>query len=258
MWLKVPAPGNAFEAHLYRILLEVAPNHVLNPIAEDTDTGWLLLPDGGPPLAEVAEGDELVEATIAALPQYAELQRAMTSRTEELIGLGLGDLRPDSLPHRLEIALAAMNTPPLPLVELVPTFTSWCLQLTSYPIAATIDHNDLHPWNILGFGSDGNRTDRAIFYDWGDSVVGHPFGSSREPISRVRRLARLRAGHRDVRRMRDAYLEVFDDIIPRTDAIELIELAWKVAKTGRAVVWGGTRDDMTQYLKELATGDLDI
>jgi hypothetical protein len=59
------------------------------------------------------------------------------------------------------------------------------------PIEPGLDHNDLHPWNILGIGTGvpaSASATTAIFYDWDDSVVAHPFGSALGSISRVRRM----------------------------------------------------------------------
>jgi hypothetical protein len=259
VWLKVPAPGSEFEAALYGILRQVAPDNTLEPIGLDTETGWLLLPDGGRSLAETATGDALVEGMVRALPRYAELQRAVVGRSGELLAFGLSDLRPDSLPERFERAVSSMASPPAPLVDLVPVFADWCHRLAGHPMEPSLDHNDLHPWNVLGFGSDGRLTGPApVFYDWGDSVVAHPFGSSAEPISRVRLLAGLGPDDPSVLRMRDAYLEVFDDIVSGAEAKELAQTAWRVARAARSVIWDGSDEDIGRYMARVSRGELDV
>ncbi len=75
VWLKAAGPGTAFEVRLYELLQRVVPGHVLTPIAIDVTRGWIVLPDGGPPLAERLTGSELVDALVIALPQYGQLQR---------------------------------------------------------------------------------------------------------------------------------------------------------------------------------------
>jgi hypothetical protein len=49
----------------------------------------------------------------------------------------------------------------------------------------------------------------------------------------------LEAGLDDPRflRARDAYLDVFDDVAPREELIETLELACRVAKIARALTW---------------------
>ncbi len=61
VWLKAPGPTTAFEVPLYALLERVVPEHVLKPIAVDVDRGWVLLPDGGPTLADRVTGKVRVE-----------------------------------------------------------------------------------------------------------------------------------------------------------------------------------------------------
>jgi hypothetical protein len=67
VWMKAAGPGTAFEAGLYRLLATTVPDRVLTPIATDPARGWILLPDGGPPLGERLSGADLVEPLVAAL-----------------------------------------------------------------------------------------------------------------------------------------------------------------------------------------------
>jgi hypothetical protein len=75
------------------------------------------------------------------------------------------------------------------------------------------------------------------FYDWGDSVVAHPFASMLLGLGMLH--LQLGAGADDpaVVRPRDAYLEVFGDLASRGELIEELELACRVAKVGRALSW---------------------
>ena len=257
IWLKAMVPGTAFEIALYDLLVQVEPDHVLHPIASDEERGWLLLPDGGPSLAERLTGDELVSAMVGALPQYAFVQRTMTPTTDTIIELGLSDLRPGVLQARFRDALARLDGEPYAdrLRSLEGDFGQWCDVVSRSPLRPTLDHNDLHPWNILG----GNPTlpggtGSVVFYDWGDSVVAHPLGSAHIPISRVRRMVGLDAGHPDVLRMRDAYLEVFTDLVTGPDLIELFEVSCRLARATRAVVWDGSPEDVGRYLGDLDDG----
>src|SRR5919107_5362340 len=62
VWMKAAGPATAFEAGLYELLAREAPGDVLTPLAVDAPRGWMLLPDGGPPLSDRLEGDALAEA----------------------------------------------------------------------------------------------------------------------------------------------------------------------------------------------------
>lgn len=247
VWLKATGPANAFEAGLYELLSRVVPGHVLGPIATDTTRGWVLLPDGGPPLGERLSGGELAEAMGAVLPRYGRLQRELAPHADQLLELGVADMRAQSLPARFDEALAAVGEHVEArggaedravyrrITGLREAVASWCERLGALPGAPSLDHNDLHPWNVLVDGLGGTR--RARFYDWGDAVVAHPFASMLVPLGFVQH--RLGADLRDPRfvRIRDAYLKVFDDLGPHADLVEALELACHVGKVARALTW---------------------
>ena len=188
VWLKVPGAGTAFEVPLYALLAELAPERILVPLGVDTERGWVLLPDGGEPLGESITADELA----GALRAYGRLQRELAPHAGRLLELGLADMRPQVMPQRFDEALELISGDGLDRVAAMrDTYRGWCERLAQSAVPASIDHNDLHAWNIL----DGQR-----FYDWGDSVVAHPFASmlgglgfspiSEDELPRVRRLPR--------------------------------------------------------------------
>ena len=263
VWLKAMAPGTTFEVGLYELLVRLAPQNVLTPIASDPTRGWILLPDGGISLGDRLTGTELVDHMLIALPQYARLQRSTMAHVESLLDMSLSDLRPEVLPARFDesIEMRGDDDSSPRLASIRPVFVDWCRRLSESPIGPGLDHNDLHPWNILGIGTGAPAsasTATAIFYDWGDSVVAHPFGSALGSLSRVRRMLRLDPDHRDVRRMSDAYLEVFDDLTSRHDLHETLELACRVARAARAVVWDRSEESIREYLGQAARDDFGI
>lgn len=242
VWLKATAPATAFEVGIYQLLREARPAHVLAPIATDLDQGWILLPDGGTHLGE--QEIELLDALEVALPQYGQLQRQLTPYVDHLLALGVADMRAGVMVSRFDEALEATTdyvqwhgTPTdrevIRRVALSSsTFASWCEQLVEAPVAASLDHNDLHPWNIF-WDSGGAR-----FYDWGDSVVAHPFASMLVGLGAVQaHVLKVPVGDPKVLRLRDAYLEAFTDIAPRAELVETLELACRVAKIARTLTW---------------------
>jgi hypothetical protein len=100
VWFKAAAPATAFEAPLYELLARVAPEHVLRPLGVDAERGWMLLPDAGQPIGERLEGEELVEALVAALVAYGRLQRTLQPHVGELLEIGVSDMRPAAMPAR--------------------------------------------------------------------------------------------------------------------------------------------------------------
>ena len=246
VWLKAAGPNTAFEAGLYELLQRVVPGHVLTPIAVDTSRGWILLPDGGPPLAERLNGSDLVEALVIALPQYGQLQRDLAPHSEELLALGVTDMRASTLPRRFDEACEAVaadvdqNGGPADqstlerVAALRADVGSWCDQLVRAPGGASLDHNDLHPWNILMNEPDG----QARFYDWGDSVVAHPFASMLVGLGYMQgHELKVSAGDPQILRLRDSYLDVFSDLAPHSELVASLELACRVGKIARALTW---------------------
>jgi hypothetical protein len=213
VWLKAGGRRTGYEAGLYEVLAELAPERVLVPLAVDAARGWVLLPDGGPPV-----GERLVDA----LPRYAELQRALAAAVARLVALGVPDMRPAVMPERFEEALAATAPSDLhPRLEaLRPQAAAWCRRLGESAVPASIDHNDLHGHNVLS----GPR-----FYDWGDSVVAHPFASMLLPLSM--------AAPEDRAGLRDAYLEPWRDLGTHAELEATLELACRVGTIARALTW---------------------
>jgi hypothetical protein len=259
VWLKAPGPGVRFEVALYELLAKVAPDRIPRPIALDLDRCLLLLPDGGATLgAQLGELD-LTDALVTVLPQYGQLQRDLVPCTDSLLSFGVTDMRPAIMPARFDEAVAVTD-PPRAVREMRATFTEWCARLEASPVPASLDHNDLHMWNIFFAGG------QARFYDWGDSVMSHPFASLLFTFAVVR--DKLGVGPADpaVTRPRDAYLEVWSDLAPRAELVAEQELACWVGKVARALTWdrslraqghdqaGEFADAPLQHLKGLLAG----
>ena len=213
VWFKAAGPATAFETALVPLLARLAPGEVLTPIAADPVRGWLLLPDGGEPLP--ADGFD------AALARYGALQRGLAAHAGELLALGVPDMRPAVMPGRFREALDAVaaiaSREDRPgdrelvarAAALEPEFADWCARLEGR--GASLDHNDLHRWNVLGDGR---------FFDWGDAVVAHPFATLLVPVS-------LGADP-------GPYLDGFGD---RAALREEAELARRVATIARVLTW---------------------
>jgi hypothetical protein len=231
VWLKAPGQATAFEVPLYGLLAAVASRWVLDPIAIDVERGLLLLPDGGPTLrAELGDGD-LSEAMTRVLPQYAELQVELMPHADYLLVAGVTDMRPAVMPQRLEEALEATSrySDEEAYKWVAGQRSEYAARCADLPERASLDHNDLHTNNILG------RPDaRVRFYDWGDSVLAHPFSSMLVALSSLIQHLGVAPDDPLVLRPRDAYLEVFGD---PAELLAELELACWIGKVARALVW---------------------
>jgi hypothetical protein len=260
VWMKAPGPETVFEVPLYEVLRKVVPEWIVAPIAVDVERGWLLLPDGGTTLR--ASGTDPVEAMVRVLPQYAQLQRDLTPHVESLLGTGVIDMRAPVMPQRFDEAVEAVSLRARPqdaeviqrIAERRDVVVGWCEELACLSIPASLDHNDLHAGNIFVDADAG----RVRFYDWGDSVVAHPFASMIVSLKDMTVLHGFAPGDPVMLRLRDAYLEVFTDLAPHRELVAQLDLACRVGMIARTLVWehallhaGGQSDFETAPLDTL-------
>lgn len=236
VWLKATGPQARFEVGLYELLQDVAPDRVLTPLGVSMERAWILLPDGGASFGERLEGPALIAALGDALPAYARLQRDLIPHAADLLELGVSDMRPEIMPSRFDEAVDVVRSyverraDPAEraqldkVVAMRETVVRWCERLARSAVRPSLDHNDLHAWNILGDGRD------VRFYDWGDGVLAHPFSS-------MLALGWVRMTDSDRTRLRDEYLGAFGDLASHDALVEDLELACRVGKIARALTW---------------------
>ena len=241
VFMKATAPGTRFEAGLYELLVRTVPDRVLHPLAVDVDAGWLLLPDGGPTLDAQVEGAALLEALVDVAAHYAQLQVDLAPAVDDLLAVGVADMRPARMLERFDEAVAnareyaeadARVDRVAGLRDVVGT---WCDRLAAAPGGASLDHNDLHGGNVFAAVAPGGRQCR--FFDWGDSVVAHPFATLLVLRSVVRWVLEVESDTPEERRVVDAYLEPFGALAPRAELLEVVDLACEVGNVARSLVW---------------------
>jgi hypothetical protein len=247
-WCKAAGAGPHHEPALLDRLAAWSTAHVVLPLAVDTARGWMLLPDGGPRLRDLApeeRGDHDLDAWARLLPVYAELQRSLEDRADALVGVGVPDERPDRLVAVLDGLLAEgdlwgrLDTDDVEAgIRARPALrrrrqevTALTADLGSSGIRSTIDHGDLHGGNIL-VGAEGVR-----FYDWGDAIVAHPFGTLTTTFSSIAYRTGLDGDGAELARVRDAYTEVWTDVLPRSGLAEVAALAVDLGPIAKASAW---------------------
>jgi Phosphotransferase enzyme family len=241
VWMKAAAPATGFEVGLYGVLARVVPDRVLTPLAADAGRGWIVLPDGGATLGDDVTAEQEADGLAAALAEYGQLQRDVTPHVDELLAVGVPDMRPAVMVERFAEAVDAagrvISTDEDRLAHhriaaLTGTVGTWCDQLVASGVPASLDHNDLHPRNVL---VDGARPMR--FYDWGDSVVAHPFAVALVTLSVLRQLLAADVDDPRVTAARDGYLEGFRATAPTEDLVATLHAACRVATIARALTW---------------------
>lgn len=257
VWFKATAPATRFEAALTSMLAQRRPSAVVVPLAVDPERGWLLLPDGGAPLGESAP--EPAAALASAVLEYGELQRAVTADACALVRAGVPDLRPTVLRQRFGEALfaarrsiadvaAVSGEPERPdLVELRAALAQVNRRrdellaplrvLQQSVVRPSVDHNDLHPGNVLMV--DGSPR----FYDWGDASIAHPFAAVHLPLGYLRHVADDGALFAATR---DEYLAGFAGSASGEDLRATLDAAVRLAPISRTLTWdralGSARD----------------
>ena len=253
VWCKAAGLGPHHEAALLERFAAWGTGHVLLPLAVDAARGWMLLPDGGPRLRDLApdeRGDHDLEAWARLLPVYAGLQRTVEGRVEELVMAGVPDERPERLATVLdglvgadpiwsrldadEIAQGAAAREALRQGRA--RVAALAADLAASGIRPSIEHGDLHGGNIL-VGSDGVR-----FYDWGDATVAHPFGTLTTTLRSIAYHTGRDEGAAELARLRDAYTEAWTDVLPRSALAEVADLATDLAHIGKSSAWARAMD----------------
>ena len=254
-WAKAMRPSTSHEARLLPAMGGWGVEAVIAPLAVEEVHSWMLLEDGGPTLRETrpgGTGDHDLAAWEGILATYAQLQRGVEARNEEMLRLGVPDGRPAALRSTLEALVgedrwwslvgpddrAATDRARERLLAAGDQVATVADELAGFGIAATIQHDDLHGGNVFS-GPAGIR-----FFDWGDAVVAHPFGSMLATLDSIAH--RLGTAPDDPRldRLRDAYLAAWTDVLPRAALREALPLAIQLGHIGKAAAWARALDGL--------------
>lgn len=243
VWFKENCPGQAFEAPLLAVLGDVVPDAVVAPLAVDPERGWLLTTDNGTTLADRAGEENL---WVDVVSQWADVQRRLVPHLERVVGAGLTVMRATAAGDYLASRVAAHAVLPSDdpahlaadeaerLRALAPVVAEWGARLEAGPVPTTLDHNDLHLNNTFALRPGETR---LRYFDLGDAVVGHPFGSLLVPLNVLAHA--LTAGPDDprLRRVVEAYLEPWTDLAPARDLRALVEPALALGRLNRHESW---------------------
>lgn len=238
VWFKADSEGAGYEPALVDALAGWAPDAVLTALAVDTRRGWLLTTDAGPTLRDALAGQPDLHRWERMLTAYARLQRDLVPHADEMVALGVPDLRPARMPALLAGLLdeprvrTGLGADRLAAVRAVrPAYEDWCAELAADGLPATLQHDDLTDSNVFPDGV-GYR-----FFDWGDASVAHPFGSLLVTLSSAAHQFALPPGGTQAHRLRDAYLEPWAQGFDRAHLERSALLATRIARVGRALAW---------------------
>jgi len=232
LYFKASAPVQAFEVPLLQALMDDFADRLPSVLDFDVERAWMLMRDGGTQLRELVNDRRDLHHWLAVVPLYAELQIGVAARADELVGLGVPDLRLGRLPEQLAALLERGDVVPEVRDAIrvrVPRILELCEELSSDRIPATLQHNDLHTHNVLV------RDGRYRIFDWGDSSISHPFQTMRVTIRFVKQALAVSEDDGAVERVRDAYLEPWSGSRPRDALLRSFDVARIVAALSDAL-----------------------
>ena len=235
LWFKANIPLLAYEARVVENLAAVRPDLVPALVRVEQDRGWMLVHAGGELLREVVARERLLDRWLDVLPLYAELQLDAASRADELVALGVPDLRLAGLPQiyseLVEEAEGVALEDRERLVERSDDVAAICRALAELGVPETIQHNDLHDANVLVSG------DGYLVFDWGDSCISHPFTTMSVTMEGLLAWGLDDVeGSVDTTPFRDAYLEPYTARLGRERLEEAMAAALRLGWICRAAV----------------------
>jgi hypothetical protein len=238
VWFKANADALQHEAALVTLLSSRRPDCMPPLLGADLERGWMLMADAGTSLRQLQATERDLGRWLDVLPLYAGLQLDLAGDADELLTLGVPDLRLATLAQRYERLVEELHVDQR-FRDAVPRVAELCAELAAHGIPETVQHDDFHDGQV--FVRDG----RYLLLDWGDACVSHPFFTLSVTLEGV-----LAWGLDDVEGsvdtvpFRDAYLapwaERFDG-----DLVAVAEIALRLGWVCRAVsahAAGGDRE----------------
>jgi hypothetical protein len=242
VWFKENPPRSGFEPALVDALSRWSPQDAPPLIAVDVERHWALTHDVGERLDGLLKRDPDVRNLHTPLRRYAQLQRFLAVRVEELFALGVPDARPERIEELLDGVLTYAPSGSIGeevqrhVKAILPELRAWGSELAALEAPITIDHQDLHPGNILGTSTDSRP------FDWGDSVVGSAFGSILVILRATPAFTGFERDDPGIKALRDVYLETWREsgAWNAADLNEAVELSLRLSPVIKAHVWTRT------------------
>ena len=230
----LPPASPVAETLAYELISQYAeylPSH----LAVDPQRGWTLIREPGSGSSPSGSTEDGLQEAVQAL---ARIQLNSVHHIKRYMQMGLPDRRIARLPTQIELLMADVDaTRPQRahalkpdevrrLQELEPRLRKDCALLATYRIPAALEHGDFFA------GDTVTNKPGAIFLDWSDAAISHPFFSvalgntdtdAASPESGIRS------------RVRDAYLQAWGAYETADRLLEAFEIAHRLAPLHFAV-----------------------
>ncbi len=251
LFFKAEGPGATHEPVIVADIAATHPQLVPHLLAADVERGWLLMADHGSPMRDSLDPAGEIQIWEEIFPTYADMQRASVLKVERWIDAGTPDCRLELLPALVDELLAGGSVPldsdrRRAIDAALPQLARICEELVSTGIAQSIDHSDMHGANVL----IGRGMPRLV--DWGDTCITHPFTSMF--VTYQHAVAKLPVSDRPATtlRLRDAYLEVWDEDASSDDLRDAFAKATWLGHVIRALNFVHQLVDPSQWGEDVA------
>ena len=242
VWFKENPPLSGFEPAIVEALTRWSPDDAPPVIAVDLERRWALTRNVGERLDELLKREPDVRNMHTPLRRYARLQRKLVAHVDDLLELGVPDGRPEHIEELLDDILTRAPSGLISddarrmVAAKLPELRAWAEELATFGFPSTIDHQDLHPGNILGTSTDARP------FDWGDSVVGSPFGSLLVILRATPVFGDFEHDDPGIRALREIYLEPWlaEDGRSVAEVERAADLALRLTPVMRAHSWTRT------------------
>ncbi len=237
VWFKANAESLRHEAAVVRRIAARRADAVPPLLAADTEAGWMLMADAGESLRAVIGREHSLDRWFDVLPLYAGVQLDLAADVDDLLAMGLPDMRLAVLPKAYERLLDEIGAERR-FRDAAPMVAEMCDQLAAYGLPELPQHDDLHDGQV--YVRDG----RHLVLDWGDACVSHPFFTLSVTLEGV-----LSWGLDDIEDsvdtapFRDAYLAPFAERFDG-DLVAAVRVALRLGWVCRAVNGHVTGDDV--------------
>jgi len=233
-WLKC-VPG--FFAHEPRVLELLAGHPVPRPLAVD---GHRLLLDA---LPGVDGYGATYDEHCTLIDELVEIQRWSAEHLDDLGAAGVPDRRLPELVRLARRVVERRAPSDESLTELLDDAPARLSELGGCGLPDVLVHGDAHPGNArLGEGAG-----RGLWFDWGDSCLGHA-------LTDLAVLDRPGVEHAD--ELRAHWLGAWGTAVPGSDPARAWELLRPLAALGAAVVYQGFLDAIEPSERVYHEGDV--
>jgi hypothetical protein len=248
LWFKANCPSMAFEPALHDLLASVVPREVDPPYAIDARRGWMMTTDHGTTLGD--SHDPTVDDWCAVVETMAQLQRGVLAHRDDVLATGVLDCSPATVPGRFERLVERLSALPpehpsrvdaelrAELLATLPRLVDACEQIEASPMPVTLQHGDLHPWNVFATRDTGAS---LCVFDFGDAQWAPAVEVLSVPYWIITSEDRL-----PWEPIRDAYAERWSGVVDGRLLQELWKAILVTQPVNRAQTWADCLDGATE------------